>query len=172
MRKVIVVEGPDGAGKSTLCKELSKELGWPVHHTGGPIYTKEDFWARVYSLNFENVILDRHPGVSQVCYGFLGWDGITQADGREALRFADPAVVIYCRRKSVDDMLNSIVTSTKAHKPAEYLERVQRTYPRIVEKYDSAFSWIPHVPYDYEQPLAFARLLVQVYARLLYKEIS
>lgn len=33
---MIIIEGADGVGKSTLANRLSEKLGWPIHHMGVP----------------------------------------------------------------------------------------------------------------------------------------
>ncbi len=37
----IIIDGPDGTGKTTLAKELSIQLDWPIKHLGVP-KTKEE----------------------------------------------------------------------------------------------------------------------------------
>lgn len=36
---MIILEGPDNSGKSTLAEKLSKDFGLPVWHAGGPGYS-------------------------------------------------------------------------------------------------------------------------------------
>ena len=83
-KKLFVVEGPDGAGKTTLIKQLSEALSWNtevIHH--GPYLDKNDVQLRNIYLNSfvrdieernHNVILDR-SWVSEVMYGTVVRDG-------------------------------------------------------------------------------------------------
>ena len=90
-KKLFVVEGPDGAGKTTLIKQLEEALSWHtevVHH--GPYLDRSDVQLRnIYHNSFvrtmgerkHNVILDR-SWVSEVMYGTVVRDGsrISNAD--------------------------------------------------------------------------------------------
>lgn len=79
--KNIIVEGPDGSGKSTLIAHLQESLGLPLHEKastskGGPI---DDLWAWVETdlipmraaihNTFPAHIYDRHPVISEPIYG-------------------------------------------------------------------------------------------------------
>lgn len=67
----IVIEGPDGAGKSTLALKLSKLLEIPVLHAGSAC-TPADYEARGLS-DLQNmgkkVIMDRSVIISESIYG-------------------------------------------------------------------------------------------------------
>lgn len=75
---VIIVEGPDGAGKSSLVSKLHHDLGNPVHERactseGGPVkelaqWVNSDLlaWRR---RDVPVSIYDRHPVISEFIYG-------------------------------------------------------------------------------------------------------
>jgi len=73
----IVVEGPDGGGKTNLVNDLIKQTGMPLHprfvqSTGGPpvdldIRVMQDFNNPTYQR--EAHIYDRHPMISEPIYG-------------------------------------------------------------------------------------------------------
>lgn len=72
---IIILEGPDGGGKTTLANTLSKHSGWPIKHFSYPKTQEEvDNMFSMYldMLNSleptENVILDR-CWYSDMCYG-------------------------------------------------------------------------------------------------------
>jgi hypothetical protein len=65
----IVLEGPDGAGKSTLAAQLSQLTGMPVVEGKGPPKSADEFHARCERyLATTGVIFDRHPCISERIY--------------------------------------------------------------------------------------------------------
>lgn len=77
---MIIIEGPDGAGKSRLIARLHEELGIPIHERAvrdkhGPSDTEGstlwDWTVRdVASWENQDVMLyDRHPLISEYIYG-------------------------------------------------------------------------------------------------------
>jgi hypothetical protein len=67
---VIILEGPDGVGKSTIAEYLSKEYSLPVKSGEGPPKDTQDFIDRVdrYLLLPSPYIYDRHPVISGPIY--------------------------------------------------------------------------------------------------------
>lgn len=66
----IVLEGPDGAGKTTLAEKISNRLGWPTHHLTGssdPEFMKRQFLDASIK---HDVILDRYV-VSNLAYSHV-----------------------------------------------------------------------------------------------------
>jgi hypothetical protein len=146
MKRPIVIEGPDGAGKSTLRDRLAADLGRTPIHTGGPTRTVTDVRRRNEAmLGFERgkVIFDRVSAISDNIY--------RQAEGRpilvpfeEQLAFLHKfgVVIVYCRLKSSAEMIEYIDQTPKPHKPADYLEKVISVHPRIVELYDETMKLV------------------------------
>lgn len=74
---MIIVEGPDGAGKTTLIERLSEDLGIPVapkvvdHNTNATVNLK--LWVEgnvsVRNRPTQEVIYDRHRLISEFIYG-------------------------------------------------------------------------------------------------------
>ena len=50
---IIILEGPDGGGKSTLAGQLSASTGWPVVHRSAP---KSEDEKRQMMAMYEQVI--------------------------------------------------------------------------------------------------------------------
>lgn len=73
----IIVEGPDGGGKSTLIHHLSKALLIPVHEkasdsVAGPIPTLAAWVDKDISADWtQRWIYDRYPTISEPIYGRL-----------------------------------------------------------------------------------------------------
>lgn len=74
----IIVEGPDGSGKSTLVKRLSTQLGCPIGpractSQGGPV-KQLGYWVQEDLLSWDDKgtqVYDRYPFVSEYIYGPL-----------------------------------------------------------------------------------------------------
>lgn len=80
----IILEGPDGAGKTTLAERMAKKLGLPVMHLTGikdeKLLTKQFNIA----LNSEDVILDRYIFSNLAYHAVFGGTLATQ-DSRAAI---------------------------------------------------------------------------------------
>lgn len=139
MPRLVIVEGPDGAGKSTLAEKLSYDLSIPFVHTGGAAKDLAELMARMEKVQETPgpAIIDRCPHISDAIY--------KRAMGQPL--FMNPLVawkdlmtvgpmIIYCRLQDPAEMLTAIVETKKDHKPPEYLERVRQEYPEILHGYD------------------------------------
>lgn len=105
---MLVVEGPDGGGKTTLIKLLSEELGLPVaprvvsQGTEAMVDLK-DWVDNNLEEGFQPVIFDRYRLISEPIYGPIlrdqaqpGFDDITWL-GPRIKRFYDlDPIIIYC----------------------------------------------------------------------------
>jgi hypothetical protein len=75
----IIVEGPDGAGKTDLIRDLANHLGLPVHprFVQSRTHPPEDLDMRVmddlatpaFTSGYHTWIYDRHPLISELIYG-------------------------------------------------------------------------------------------------------
>lgn len=149
---MIVVEGPDGAGKSTLIKSLQI-----AHHgltlapractsLAGPLSGVELVrWLRTYGV-MPGYVYDRHPCISGPVYDAVyadpveewvgGWVRGTLHELRESAR------VIYCRppRREIIKSINENVQ----------MEGVDRKIHQIIDTYDAIMgSMVPHERYDW-----------------------
>jgi len=140
LTKLIVVEGPDGAGKSALVAKLARDLGREPFHTGGPPKNQQEKLerlARDRSFADKPMVMDRIYHISEQIYRPL--DGPLdpgEADmlTREILEL-NP-VVVYCRLISTAAMLELIDRGKKNHKPTEYMKKVIAHHRDIVHAYD------------------------------------
>lgn len=159
MKKPIVIEGPDGSGKSALRDRLAADLRRTPIHTGGPTRTRNDVLRRneaMMGFAPEKVIFDRVSPISDTVY--------RQAEGRKILvkpeeqiqflkRFG--AVIIYCCLGSSAEMVEHIDRTPKAHKPEDYLEKVLAMHPKVVEAYEEVItaaqdSGLPVIRYNWK----------------------
>jgi len=163
----IIVEGPDGSGKSTLAKKLSLDFGLPIHHPGGPPINRDEFLGRVnfYTQNKDKYIFDRCPHISELVYpkatGRLGV--LSPSILYSQLEAMDP-LVIYCRRRRIRDMWESIDLNYKPHKPKEHLVDVLKQFKDIVEGYDQIFRTLRkshYLTYDWDE-IPYTNLLEEI----------
>lgn len=95
---IIVVEGADNSGKSTLISYLSKVLKLPVILGKGPPSSKEEINQRVESyFGYDNVIFDRHPAVSNVIYDQFRKNPMPVDQDLVQRFYATKPLFIYCR---------------------------------------------------------------------------
>lgn len=161
-RHLLVVEGADCMGKTTLVGQLQKALGWPVFHTGGP-KTDEQLEAtcRTVETLVNATILDRTPHLSEIAYRPLSRDPVSLEKSRElVLRFRQMnPVLVLCRRATMPDLR----AVERPHKSLDYWARVIEGYPGIVERYDHLFGLlqgeVPIFLYDWTRGGEKERLL-------------
>ena len=133
MSRVIVLEGPDGSGKTTLAKKLSSELGWKYVHMSAPVPIDKPFdywWARIQTefagSTPSGLIIDRlHP--SEDVYGglFRGGSKLT-AHGRwllEGWLDARSAFIVHCLPPKGVVLANANATVDQTHH-----DRAERVY--------------------------------------------
>lgn len=145
---MIIVEGPDGGGKTYLLKELVKQLQrWaldlkiaePVKiiHSPGPLEHGLFKWAtNALDLAKEPIIFDRFPFFSEPVYGPILRHGILLSDNQLddlEVRLAewDP-LVIYCRP--------SLATLKESSLVMEQMSGVLENLQAITKRYDEKFS--------------------------------
>lgn len=136
---MIILEGPEGAGKSTLGLKLSTKLNLPLIHTGGPIISKEELHDRLDSLEImrcPDKIFDRLPLISELMYAPLQnrEPFISRKSAIEILSYIGPTIY-YCRLSDTDKMLDKMVDG-KAHKSPEWMNTIREDYYDLVTEYD------------------------------------
>ncbi len=94
----IIIEGPDGAGKSYLAEQLAEQLNLRIVHFVAPTdeFSQFDMY-RDFLIDAKNVILDR-AWYSDMVYGpiFRGKAEIRSDAMWELERGAEDTIVIYC----------------------------------------------------------------------------
>lgn len=137
MSSCIIVEGPDGSGKSTLIKKLEESMGIEAKHDGGPPKTVGELEERlIHSPSHK--LLDRWSGISELVYGTV-LRGKCMMPKHEIMQYIHDhkPTIIYCRPPNGVLETNLIALErTKAHKSEEHCREVRERFWKIVEEYD------------------------------------
>lgn len=147
---IILIEGPDGAGKSTLAKALADHFKAPLHHSGRPLTGQmlRDNMQHIIELSSHHdiLIVDRAPWVSEFIYS-KAMKRYQMLSNEELISYHQvPQVVVYCTADEYN------ITVGKEHKPQEYMDRLYESHERIVNEYDLFFKSslsFPFLRYNY-----------------------
>lgn len=156
--RIIILEGPDGGGKSTLASDLA-ELGYQVRHTGPPTtafpyleYTKALASAVTYQrtgLSAHTYVFDRlHVG--ERVYGFVlrGEDKLGAALHRQLDRIllGIGGIVVFCQT----DPARMLATWEMRKAKGDELVTDTGRYEALFTRYAEVIANSPiTVPYDY-----------------------
>ena len=132
---VIVIEGIDNSGKSTLARLVARYCGMALIESEGPPRYPGEIDERVkrYALH-RNTVFVRHPCVSQVIYGKMRSEqGSIDPELVQAF-YKDWPLLIYC--DPLDRGLGEHVIKPEVDKP-EHLEKLERNYDLLLAEYRS-----------------------------------
>jgi len=167
---MIVLEGPDGSGKSMLGEHLSNILGREFWHPGGAVSDElVPEWMKKCEHKLEQgFILDRTTHISEFVYGPIinKREPVTFKDMTKFLKLCGEKnwKIVYCRPASVLDF-----NHTKSdYDTDEQIKAVEDNHQKIVAVYDELFcsprsSFLEDqgclFTFDYEQKGSFQQLL-------------
>lgn len=142
---MIVVEGFDGAGKTTLCGALGEALGWPVHHTGGPTRGPADVAECLLRsrLRFaERCVQDRCTHISESVYSMTTRPGQASRALVHLHELTEARVVVYCRPGD-EYLLESIrYHRAKKHETARHVDDVIENAVGLIGIYDTVMALV------------------------------
>jgi adenylate kinase family enzyme len=145
---VIILEGPDGAGKTTLAASLSA-----IHkiETRRRIHQDPYLWALAEMTGWERdalCVYDRFPLVGEYIYGPIRRRNISTEFALDNLattlllnRLMQDTLIIYCR-PPIQVILDNVATTGQP-------EDIQAKIMPIIQAYDEYFTSVPHLLYDY-----------------------
>lgn len=157
---VIVIEGPDGSGKTTLAKKVAESLKASYVHGGGPTKDETDALERcvkelVLCASSNLYVLDRTTIICEQVYGqvFRGAPLLSRVllSNFEERMLKDTAMLIYCRpngtilhthARAERERAESAEHQEKPHKTVEQFRRVETYLPKIITTYDALFARI------------------------------
>lgn len=146
---IIILEGPDGSGKTTLANALAKQTKYPIKHCVQPKPDESGMLGMYLNLikSNKNLILDR-SWYSEMVYGpvMRGTSEISYPDmylleqalvkhGAIIIHCTDKPEVLWCRcAKRGEDYVTNYSTFEAIHKGFNELMNVPHLVP--VVKYD------------------------------------
>lgn len=138
---MIILEGPDGAGKSTIAERLSKEYNLPIKSGEGPPKSPQDFSERVdrYLSLPARYIYDRHPVISGPIYASLRGQksGLTRVQSIDFYsRKKLVLVVIPSRPDLFEHKLKEYDTEQHVQMVNEQMDKLQRLYRALCKMPD------------------------------------
>ena len=148
---MIIVEGPDGTGKTTLLTQLSNELNLPVLRSRKP-HTQTDIqmlnnWANACPFP---ILLDRHSSISDLVYGTIIREH-THSSIDLAFAHRNNNFLIYCR------------TAKPNIEAEQQMDGVVDHYPRIAAMYEQMMDHLePDFIYDWTNPKAYPELITHL----------
>lgn len=148
----IIIEGPDGSGKSTLVAGLSSLLGFGVVRGKGPekypgeILDRAESYLKLLDSPVPT-IFDRHPCISHPIYS--RFTPVTQMPAPLANRiYRVPGVlIISCRPSSVHQLSDDHVA--KDYDTPTHLRAVSSHHTEICRAYEQWAQGHAHLHYDY-----------------------
>lgn len=148
----VIVEGPDNAGKSTLCSALAARTGRNIVASGGREVSPEEIINRCRFLlaKPDSVIHDRHPIISQPIYGANVLPNTPIPDELIEQLYAQEPLFIYCRASVERGMGDHVATERDT---AEYVDTVTARYEDLVWAYDEWALDHAHIIYRIGQPV-------------------
>lgn len=131
--QMIVVEGMDNSGKSTLAAQLAEYMDLFVQESEGPPRSDEEINERVdrYHTMADKYLFVRHPVISNAIYGKMRPEGNPITPGRTMIFYDAQPTLIYC--DAGDRGLTGHVE--KDHDSEEHLSLVDTNYKALLEEY-------------------------------------
>ena len=138
---MIIMEGPDLSGKTTLANRISALMGIEVYHSGGPA-NKKRLRRRLEYINYfyknKKIILDRHICISEQIYGtILRKRTKIPIYILNNILYENNPLIFYCDKslKYLRNNFNFLIE--KPHKSKEHIKEVIKNYEAIYQKYES-----------------------------------
>lgn len=148
---MIILEGPDNSGKSTLGKILSEKLHLEIVHPGGKPDNPDIELSMILNqmkLSETNIIHDRITCISNMVYNIFRGAESDIDYSFMCDQFANSSTIIYCR-PPMEVLLNLSNHVVKEHDSVDQINLVNNNCKQIIIAYDTIMQFIHHIPYDY-----------------------
>jgi hypothetical protein len=154
---MIIVEGMDNTGKSTLIQSLSSQLKLPMARTYRMPQSEEDItrWHNWANACPYPIILDRHPAISDLVYGPVVRNTAPHSSLRSASACRNGHYLIYCRPHWD--------TIARSYDEREQLDGTHGKLPQLLKAYDNLMDELdPNFIYNWENPKALPALITHL----------
>lgn len=165
---MIILEGPDNSGKSSL----AAELGLTYRHPGpAPINDAalDECLATQLSIMRSPIVHDRVTCISHQIYN-PGWflDPKLLLNLRQMIECED-VLFIYCRPPE-SHMMNFAHHKAKDYDTEEHIKKVIDNQHKYIAGYDELFDSIPHVVYDFTDQDMFRSNFIELVVKFAHGE--
>lgn len=154
---IIVLEGFDESGKSTLAQALSAKTGFKILHPG-----KRPF-DLTHAINMSitqsgllhyaahvDLILDRVTCISSYCYTWFATDWFAKFQSQ--INESEDIVIIHCK-------YNGEKLTVSEHDRDGSVGIARKNKDAIIDRYNNLFKSIKHIEYDYTDLNAFHKVV-------------
>lgn len=129
---MIVIEGMDNSGKTTLAKQLAKNRDYPYVHSPGKSFTWD--WIEKALNKEEIVVYDRFPVISEQVYGSVlrNWNRFGSYKGQVIQRkfINKEPLIIYCRPP--EEVIFDFGKRKQMEGVIEEKRRILKAYDRVI----------------------------------------
>lgn len=129
---MIVIEGMDNSGKSTLARAFGEYMTMRVQESEGPPKSDDEINTRVDEYaDMKDTIFVRHPVVSNAIYGKFRLEGDPITPGRAMIFYESNPLLIYCdaAMRGLDGHIE------KDHDSVDHMKMVNDKYNNLLQEY-------------------------------------
>lgn len=140
----IIIEGPDGSGKSSLAKQLSKDLEMKTFWSAGPPGSISKVkQCCIDQYNMKDTVFDRVTCISEQCYNMNLSFIRRQILNYYLLKMTQDSIIIYCTAQVEPD-------DTDGFNDEEHNKMVRDNFEEIKLRYGNTMVNIKHINYNFQ----------------------
>jgi hypothetical protein len=131
---MIILEGPDLSGKSTVGIRIQALCGSPIHHYGGPPQGVLEFLQRVLNTS-KHIIIDRHPCISEQVYGHIRGGKLMTDQFMDRILIEQQPTIIFCNPTLEYLLEQRQYLKQKEWKQSLHVDFIKENYVDIYDRY-------------------------------------